>query len=154
MQSASSHLHMGLHHTQPAISCTCVRHLAPEAVYSLLLSCTECTGMLAKTCHSLCCNRSETCMTQSHSRGPHGPNRSLTGSDAAQVHAWCVNLQTHTIRIDDSPLPVRVLQLEEQGSLGVQVGRNPPKSIYLLLQDVGEDCHIQIHIVTPAGPQN
>lgn len=58
-----------------------------------------------------------------------------------------------TISVDDSALPIGVLQLEEEGALSVQVARHVTKGVHLLLQNVGEDCHIKVHVVTPVRSQ-
>ena len=55
-----------------------------------------------------------------------------------------------TIYVDNQALP-RMLQLAEQAALGLEVGIYASKLIHLVLQDVGEDGHINIHFIAPAS---
>ena len=62
-------------------------------------------------------------------------------------------MQALTIYVDNQELCVWTLKLAEQCTLGVQVGFNAPKLIHLVLQDVGEDNNIDIHLIKPVNTE-
>ena len=66
------------------------------------------------------------------------------------MEGFSTNVSRRTISVDHCSLPLVVLQLHEQGTLGIEVLCDATKGLHLVFQDICEDGNIKVHIITPA----